>query len=137
MVMMQVDCLGTSAGVVRGLMTFPSSRMRMGVVANLGIFLVCSSLVTLLTIDPAAGASPGHEAATTIPLHDAQNRPTPTSSTTLPTGSGVSYYLSLGDSVGMWDGTRSFPYLPAARYSHSSVPGLRLIDMSCYWETTE
>ncbi len=137
MVMMQVDCLGTSAGVVRGLMTFPSSRMRMGVVANLGIFLVCSSLVTLLTIDPAAGASPGHEAATTIPLHDAQNRPTPTSSTTLPTGSGVSYYLSLGDSVGMWDGTRSFPYLLAARYSHSSVPGLRLIDMSCSGETTE
>ena len=53
------------------------------------------------------------------------------------TGPGISYYLSLGDSVGMWDGTRSFPYLLANRYSLSSVPGLRLIDMSCSGETTE
>ena len=40
--------------------------------------------------------------------------------------SSTQYYLSLGDSVGMWDGTRSFPYLLAYRYSHTSVPGLRL-----------
>jgi hypothetical protein len=115
-------------------MTFRSSRMRIGVVASLGISLVCLSLVS---IHATAGASSGHEPSTTIPLHDAPNEPTPTSSTTIPTGPGISYYLSLGDSVGMWDGTRSFPYLLANQYSHSSVLGLRLIDMSCSGETTE
>ena len=115
-------------------MTFRSSKMPVSIVSIMGISLVCSSL---LTMEPATGASSGHEASTTIPLHYAQNEPTPTSSTTLPTGPGISYYLSLGDSVGMWDGTRSFPYLLANRYSHSSVPGLRLIDMSCSGETTE
>lgn len=118
-------------------MKFRSSRMRIGVVAILGTSLICSSLLALLSIHPAAGAPSGHQASTTIPLHYAPNEPTPTSSTTLPTGPGISYYLSLGDSVGMWDGTRSFPYLLANRYSLSSVPGLRLIDMSCSGETTE
>jgi hypothetical protein len=110
--------------------------MRIGIVAILGTSLVCSSLLSMVSIHPAAGASSGHQGSTTIPLHYAQNGPTPTSSTTLPTGPGISYYLSLGDSVGMWDGTRSFPYLLANWYSHSSVPGLRLIDMSCSGETT-
>src|ERR1017187_2385812 len=110
-------------------MTFRSSRMRIGVLAIVGTSLACSSLQSLLTIHVAAGASSGQEASTTIPLHYAQNGPTPTSSTTLPTGPGISYYLSLGDSVGMWDGTRSFPSLLANRYSHTSVSGLRLIDM--------
>jgi hypothetical protein len=114
-------------------MTFRSPRMRIGA-AILETSVICSSL---LSIHATAGASSGHEASTTLPLHYAQNRPTPSSSTTVPTGPGISYYLSLGDSVGMWDGTRSFPYLLANRYSHSSVPGLRLIDMSCSGETTE
>jgi len=118
-------------------MTLRSSRMWIGVVAILGTSLICSSLLSLLSIHPAAGAPSAHQASTTIPLHYAPNEPTPTTSTTLPTGPGISYYLSLGDSVGMWDGTRSFPYLLASRYSHSSVPGLRLIDMSCSGETTE
>ena len=112
-------------------MTFRSPRMRIGAVAILGISLACLSRLTI----GAADAS-GHEAFSTIPPH-AQNGPTPTSSTILPTGPGISYYLSLGDSVGMWDGTRSFPYLLARRYSQSSVPGLRLVDMSCSGETTE
>jgi hypothetical protein len=37
----------------------------------------------------------------------------------------------------MWDGTKSYPYLITNRYVHSSVPGLRLVDMSCSAETTE
>jgi hypothetical protein len=114
-------------------MTFRSSKMPVSILAIMGTSLVCS----LLTMDPGAAASSGHEASTTIPLHYAQNEPTPTSSTTLPAGPGISYYLSLGDSVGMWDGTRSFPYLLTNRYSRTSVPGLRLIDMSCSGETTE
>ncbi len=118
-------------------MTFRSSRMRIGLAAVLGTSVACSSLLPWVTANPAAGASSGPEASTTIPLHYAQNGPTSTSSTTLPRGPGISYYLSLGDSIGMWDGTRSFPYLLANRYSHSSVPGLRLIDMSCSGETTE
>jgi hypothetical protein len=118
-------------------MTFRSPRIRIGLVANLGISVVCTSLFLLATTSTAAGASSGHETSTTIPLRYAPNGPTPTSSTTLPIGPGISYYLSLGDSIGMWDGTRSFPYLLANRYSHSTVPGIRLIDMSCSGETTE
>jgi|HubBroStandDraft_6_1064221.scaffolds.fasta_scaffold135080_3 hypothetical protein len=89
-------------------MTFRSSKMTAAsTLATIGTSVVCS----LLAMPPATAASSRHGASTTIPLHYAPNEPTPTSSTTLPTGSGISYYLSLGDSVGMWDGTRSFPYL--------------------------
>jgi hypothetical protein len=103
-----------------------------------GTWVAISSLFSL-GIAPAAAASYSRRGATTtIPLPYPHNREvTPTSSTTLPTGPGISYYLSVGDSVGMWDGTRSFPYLLATKYSHSSVPGLRLVNMSCSGETTE
>ena len=110
--------------------------MRIGVLTILGVFL-SSALLSLPPIYSAAGAPSTHQASTTFPLRYAPNGPAPTSSTTLPTGPGISYYLSLGDSVGMWDGTRSFPYLLVSHYSHSSVPRLRLIDMSCSGETTE
>jgi hypothetical protein len=109
-------------------------RLSIGVMASLGACLVGLSLIG---VDGTADASPGPEAPTTIPLHYVPNQPAPTSSTTVPTGSGISYYLSLGDSVGMWDGTRSFPYVLATRFIHSSVPGLRLVDLSCSGETTE
>ncbi len=46
------------------------------------------------------------------------------------------YYLSLGDSVGMWDGRRSYPDLIAADYRAAGLPRLRLVDMSCSGETT-
>jgi GDSL-like Lipase/Acylhydrolase family len=118
-------------------MIFRSPTVRIGFVAILGASVAWTSLFSLATATTAASVSLGHEASTSIPLRYAPNGPTPTSSTTLPTGPGVSYYLSLGDSVGMWDGTGSFPYLLANRYSHSSVPDLRLIDMSCSGETTE
>jgi hypothetical protein len=114
-------------------MTFRSSKMPASILATIGTSVVCS----FLAVPPAVAASSRPGASTTIPLHYAPNEATPTSSTTLPTGPDISYYLSLGDSVGMWDGTRSFPYLLANRYSRSSVPGLRLIDMSCSGETTE
>jgi len=116
-------------------MTFRSPMARIGLVAILGTFVAWTSLI--LPTASAASGSHGHDTSTTIPLRYAPNGPTPTSSTTLPIGRGISYYLSLGDSVGMWDGTRSFPYLLANRYSHTSVPGLRLIDMSCSGETSE
>ena len=117
-------------------MTLRSPRVRIGLAAILGTTACWISLLSSATASTAS-ATHGHEASTTMPLDDAPNRPTPTSSTTLPTGRGISYYISLGDSVGMWDGNRSFPYLLANRYSHTSVPGLRLIDMSCSGETTE
>lgn len=41
------------------------------------------------------------------------------------------YYLSLGDSVGVWNGDRSYPYLLAAKYRAAGVSQLRLVDMSC------
>jgi hypothetical protein len=119
-------------------MTFwPPPKVRNGLGAILGASLALSSLFCLSAASTATGASSGLDPSTTIPLQYAHNGPTPTSSTTLPTGRRISYYLSLGDSVGMWDGTRSFPYLLARKYSHSSLPGLRLIDMSCSGETTE
>src|SRR5665213_4136877 len=104
-------------------MILRSPRVRIGLMAILGASVAWTLLFSLATATTSARYAP--------------NGPTPTSSTTLPTGPGVSYYLSLGDSVGMWDGTGSFPYLLANRYSHSSVPGLRLVDMSCSGETTE
>ena len=117
-------------------MIFRSPRVRIGLAAILGASVAWTSLFSLATATTAASVSPGHEASTSIPLRYARNSPTPTSSTTLPIGPGISYYLSLGDSVGMWDETGSFPYLLANRYSHSSVPGLRLVDMSYSGETT-
>ncbi len=47
----------------------------------------------------------------------------------------VSYYLALGDSVPVWNGTRSYPYLILARYEHK-LPGLRLNDIAVSGETT-
>lgn len=43
------------------------------------------------------------------------------------------YYLALGDSVPVWNGTNSYPYLIA---SHYSVPGLQVEDMAVSGETT-
>ena len=47
----------------------------------------------------------------------------------------VSYYLALGDSVPMWNGTRSYPYLIRAHYQRK-LPGLRLDDIAVSGETT-
>jgi hypothetical protein len=47
----------------------------------------------------------------------------------------VSYYLSLGDSVGMWNGVDSYPFLVTS-HERSHVPGLRVVDQSCSGETT-
>jgi lysophospholipase L1-like esterase len=59
-----------------------------------------------------------------------------TASSTTPTtpGSGP-YYLALGDSVPVWNGNNSYPYLIAANYS-STNPGLQVVDMACSSETT-
>src|SRR5580704_7134858 len=45
------------------------------------------------------------------------------------------YYLALGDSVPVWNGTSSYPYLIASNYS-STNPGLQVVDMACSGETT-
>jgi lysophospholipase L1-like esterase len=45
------------------------------------------------------------------------------------------YYLALGDSVPVWNGNSSYPYLIASNYS-STNPGLQVEDMACSSETT-
>lgn len=90
--------------------------------AFLGLVLVlagCSATGT------RAGSSP---APTTLATST-----TGVTATTLPS---TVYYLSLGDSVGMWDGPRSYPYLIAADYRAQGLLRLRLVDMSCSGETT-
>lgn len=47
----------------------------------------------------------------------------------------VSYYLVLGDSVPVWNGTRSYPDLLLSHYGHR-LPGLRLDDIAVSGETT-
>jgi len=46
-----------------------------------------------------------------------------------------SYYLALGDSVTVWNGPRSYPYLLAAHYRHK-LPGLSLSDIGISGATT-
>jgi hypothetical protein len=60
----------------------------------------------------------------------------PTSEATTTTVPKTVYYLSLGDSVGMWDGDRSYPDLLADQYRAGELSRLRLVDMSCSGETT-
>jgi lysophospholipase L1-like esterase len=47
----------------------------------------------------------------------------------------ISYYLALGDSVPVWNGTRSYPYLVLSHYERR-LPGLRLDDIAVSGETT-
>jgi lysophospholipase L1-like esterase len=50
------------------------------------------------------------------------------------TGSGP-YYLAVGDSVPMWNGSDSYPYQIGSYYS-AALPGLQVVDMACSGETT-
>jgi lysophospholipase L1-like esterase len=43
--------------------------------------------------------------------------------------SGPEYYLALGDSVPVWNGTNSYPYL-LLRHYRPELPGLRLVDIA-------
>ena len=45
------------------------------------------------------------------------------------------YYLALGDSVPVWNGSSSYPYLIASHYATTN-PGLQVVDMACSSETT-
>jgi lysophospholipase L1-like esterase len=52
-----------------------------------------------------------------------------------PSASRISYYLALGDSVPVWNGNSSYPYLIVAHYQRK-LPGLRLVDMAVSGATT-
>jgi len=52
-----------------------------------------------------------------------------------PAATGTVYALALGDSVPMWNGTRSYPYLIANHY-RTGIPNLTVVDMACSGETT-
>jgi hypothetical protein len=47
----------------------------------------------------------------------------------------TAYYLALGDSVPVWNGTDSYPYQIAAHYV-STTPNLQVVDMACSGETS-
>jgi hypothetical protein len=91
-------------------------------------------LLLLLTVviagcSATSGSAPGTSHATTTGATSTTEATTTTVPKTL-------YYLSLGDSVGMWNGDRSYPYLLAAKYRAAGASQLRLVDMSCSGETT-
>ncbi|MDR3648508.1 MAG: SGNH/GDSL hydrolase family protein [Acidimicrobiales bacterium] len=56
------------------------------------------------------------------------------SATSTTSGSGP-YYLALGDSVPVWNGSSSYPYQIASYYT-GQLPGLQVVDMACSGETT-
>ncbi len=59
----------------------------------------------------------------------------PHGATTSTTSGSGPFYLALGDSVPVWNGNNSYPYLIASNYS-STNPGLQVVDMACSSETT-
>jgi GDSL-like Lipase/Acylhydrolase family len=73
--------------------------------------LACGSTTAILVHAPPAVASPAPRA------HRAE------------------YYLALGDSVPVWNGARSYPYLLLAHYRRR-LPGLTLDDIAVSGETT-
>ncbi|MGA8682107.1 MAG: SGNH/GDSL hydrolase family protein [Acidimicrobiales bacterium] len=87
--------------------------------------------VLIVMLAGCSNTSGSAESSTSATTPETSN--TGVTSTTLPR---TVYYLSLGDSVGMWNGHRSYPYLIAAHYRAAGLPGLRLVDMSCSGETT-
>ncbi|MGA2211132.1 MAG: SGNH/GDSL hydrolase family protein [Acidimicrobiales bacterium] len=89
-------------------------------------------LVLVLVLAAAVGGC----SATSGPATGTSHTQTSTTEATTTTVPKIVDYLSLGDSVGMWDGDRSSPYLLAAHYRSGSLSRLRLVDMSCSGETT-
>jgi len=87
----------------------------------------------VLVLALAGCSATGVRAGTAITATTRATSTTAVTTTTMPT---TVYYLSLGDSVGMWDGRRSYPYLIAAYYRAAGLSRLRLVDMSCSGETT-
>lgn len=63
------------------------------------------------------------------PTPTARSRPAPSQR------SGISYYLALGDSVPVWNGARSYPYL-IVDHLQRKLPGLSLDDIAVSGEST-
>jgi hypothetical protein len=96
---------------------------------------VRNRVLLLLLAGVIAGCSATSSSAAGI-LHAPTSRATSSTEATTTTVPRTLYYLSLGDSVGMWNGDRSYPYLLAAKYRVGELSRLRLVDMSCSGETT-
>ena len=85
-----------------------------------------------ITSSPPAGSPITPEIAIT---NGGGTTTTTTSSTTSTASGSGPYYLALGDSVPVWNGSDSYPYQIASNYS-STNPGLQVVDMACSSETT-
>ncbi len=85
-----------------------------------------------ITTSPPAGSPITPEIAITT---GGGTTTTTTSATTSTTSGSGPYYLALGDSVPVWNGSDSYPYQIASNYS-STNPGLQVVDMACSSETT-
>ncbi len=83
-----------------------------------------------------ASAPPGSPASPVIATATSSTATTPPSTTTVsPTSDAGPYYLAVGDSVPVWDGSDSYPYQIASHYA-AAVPDLHVVDMACSGETT-
>jgi hypothetical protein len=85
-----------------------------------------------ITTSPPAGSPITPEIAITTGGGTTTTTPSSTTSTT--SGSGP-YYLALGDSVPVWNGSDSYPYQIASYYA-DQLPGLQVVNMACSGETT-
>ncbi len=84
-----------------------------------------------------ASAPRGSPASPVIATATSTTATTPPSTTTTvsPTSGAGPYYLAVGDSVPVWDGSDSYPYQIASHYA-AAVPDLQVVDMACSGETT-
>jgi hypothetical protein len=81
-----------------------------------------------VTLSEPTGASLGRSSATvTITNDDGSTSPYP----------GTTYYLALGDSAAMWNGSDSYPDQIAASPVAQNLPNLQLVNLSCSGETSD
>jgi lysophospholipase L1-like esterase len=90
------------------------------------LVVVGALLAGVLVDAPSAVASPQAGRPASAQLRRVDHRRVDT---------GPSYYLALGDSVPVWNGTNSYPYLILSRYQRK-LPGLTLDDIAISGETT-
>lgn len=86
--------------------------------------------IAVPALDPLTGVScASPSVCTAVGRNDILNRGGGSQSDSGP------YYLALGDSVPVWDGTNSYPNLLLQKYE-SSYPGLQLVNLAVSGETT-
>ena len=88
-----------------------------GALSSSGVFLAVMAMITALLVGSASGSG----AAPRLAVQPQTSTPT--------------YYLALGDSVPVWDGSHSYPHLLLAKY-RQSMPSLQMTNLAVSGATT-